>query len=141
IVEQARVTKRRAQEFLGVFIETVFNRGPTEDDRAILSSLCPAVESKLRVARQPNQDSQASSSSSAGTPAEDDGEEDAEDDGEEDAEDDGDEDAEPSAMDKPFIAFYQILLAHIYSRKIKSKTVAERQVGQLLARATSLGIT
>jgi len=33
------------------------------------------------------------------------------------------------------------LAAHIYSRKIKSKTVAERQVGQLVARATSLGIT
>jgi hypothetical protein len=43
-------------------------------------------------------------------------------------------------MDKPFIAFYQILLTHIYSRKIKSKTVIERQVGQLLARATALGI-
>lgn len=137
IVGQVRVTKRHAHEFLGVFIETVFEHGLTENDRAILYSLCPAVESKIRMAPQPNQDSQASSSSSAGTPIEDESEEDVEDD---DDEDDGDEDAEPSARDKPFIAFYQILLAHIYSRKIKSKTVAERQVGQLLARATSLGI-
>ncbi|KAF8939596.1 hypothetical protein BGZ58_009202 [Dissophora ornata] len=133
IVGQVRVTRRHAQEFLGAFIETVFERGLTENDRTIMYSLCPAVKSKIRVTPQPNQDSQASSSSSAGAPAENEGEE--------DAEDDGDEDAEPSAMDKPFIAFYQILLAHIYSRKIKSKTVAERQVGQLVARATSLGIT
>ncbi|KAF8928787.1 hypothetical protein BGZ47_001441, partial [Haplosporangium gracile] len=114
IVGQVCVTKRHTQEFLGAFIETIFERGLTETDRI---------------------------SSSAGTPAEDEGEEDAEDEDEEVAEDDGDEDAEPSAMDKPFIAFYQILLAHIYSRKIKSKAVVERQVGQLLARATFLGIT
>ncbi|KAK3841737.1 MAG: hypothetical protein J3R72DRAFT_491315 [Linnemannia gamsii] len=119
IVGQVRMTKRHAQEFLGEFIETVFERDLTENDRTILNSLCPAVKSKIRVAPQPNQDSQASSSSSAGTPAEDEGEGDAEDDGDEgdDDEDGGDEDggeedAEPSAMDKPFIAFYQILLAH-----------------------------
>ncbi|KAF9551308.1 hypothetical protein EC957_009192 [Mortierella hygrophila] len=122
-----------------------FERGLTEDDRTILSFLCPAVESKICVMPQPHQGSQASSSSPAGTPtgtpAEDEYEGDAEVDGNEDMEDNGDEDAEPSAMDKPIVAFYQILLAHIYSRKIKSKTVAERQVGQLLARATSLDIT
>ncbi|KAF9111643.1 hypothetical protein BGW39_004298, partial [Mortierella sp. 14UC] len=97
IVGQVRTTKRHAQEFLGAFIETVFERGPTEIDRAILYSLCPAVKSKIHVVSQPNQDSQASSSSSAGTPAEDEGEGDAEDDGNEDDgdEDDGDEDAEP----------------------------------------------
>ncbi|KAF8943856.1 hypothetical protein BGZ47_004957 [Haplosporangium gracile] len=133
IVGQVRVTKRHAQEFLGAFIETIFERGLAETDRTIMYSLCPAVESKTRVAPQLNQDSQASSSGSAGTPAENEGEE--------VTENDGDEDAEPSAMDKPFIIFYQILLAHIYSHKIKSKTVAERQVGQLLARATLLGMT
>jgi len=133
IVGQVRATKRHAQEFLGTFIETVFESGLTENDRIILYSLCPVVESKIRMVPQPNQDSQARSSSSAGTPTK------AE--GNKDTEDEGDEDAEPSAMDKPFFAFYQILLAHIYSRKIKFKTVAERQVGQLLTRATSLGIT
>ncbi|KAG0281211.1 hypothetical protein BGZ97_009305, partial [Linnemannia gamsii] len=134
--------------FLGAFIETVFERGPTEIDRTILNSLCPAVKSKIRVAPQPNQDSPVGSSSSADTPAEYEGEGDVEDDGSEDdddeiggGEDGGDEDVEPSAMDKPFIAFYQILLGHIYSGKIKLKTVAERQVSQLLERATSLGIT
>ncbi|KAK5815552.1 hypothetical protein F5H01DRAFT_405658 [Linnemannia elongata] len=149
IVGQVRATKRHAQEFLGTFIETVFESGLTENDRIILYSLCPVVESKIRMVPQPKQDSQARSSSSAGTPTkvegnkdtEDEGDEDAEDEGDEDAENEGDEDAEPSAMDKPFFAFYQILLAHIYSRKIKFKTVAERQVGQLLTRATSLGIT
>ncbi|KAG0046745.1 hypothetical protein BGZ83_008077 [Gryganskiella cystojenkinii] len=67
----------------------------------------------------------------------DEGEEDAEDDDDkddddkdDDDEDDDDKDAEQPARNKPFIAFYQILLAHIYSRKIKSKTFAERQVGQ-----------
>ncbi|KAF8923849.1 hypothetical protein BGZ47_004421, partial [Haplosporangium gracile] len=141
VVGQARVTKRHAQEFLGAFIETIFKRGLTEEDRTILNALCPAVESKIRVSPEPNHDSQASSNSSAGTLAEDGGQEDTQDEGLENAEDGVDEDAEPSAMDKPFIAFYQILLGHIYSRKIKSKTVIERQVGQLLARATSLGIT
>ncbi|OAQ28241.1 hypothetical protein K457DRAFT_590354 [Linnemannia elongata AG-77] len=149
IVGQVRATKRHAQEFLGTFIETLSESGLTENDRIILYSLCPVVESKIRTVPQPNQDSQARSSSSAGTPTkaegnkdtEDEGDEDAEDEDDEDAEDEGNEDAEPSAMDKPFFAFYQILLAHIYSRKIKFKTVAERQVGQLLTRATSLGIT
>ncbi|KAF9533029.1 hypothetical protein EC957_002342, partial [Mortierella hygrophila] len=132
IVEQARVTMRRAQEFFGSFIETIFEHGLTEEDRTILNTLCPAVKSKIRLSPKPQQDSQESSSSSAGTTAEDAGEE--------DLEDDVDEDAEPSAMDKPFIAFYQILLAHIYSPKTKFKTVIERQVEQLLARAASLGI-
>ncbi|KAF8933684.1 hypothetical protein BGZ47_010763, partial [Haplosporangium gracile] len=118
---------------LGAFIEAIFERGLTETDRTILYSLCPVVESKVRMAPQPNQDSQTSSSSCPGTPVEDKGEE--------VAEDDGDEDAESSTMDKSFIVFYQVLSAPIYSRKIKSKTVAGRQVGQLLARATSLGIT
>ncbi|KAG9071286.1 hypothetical protein KI688_005497 [Linnemannia hyalina] len=117
IVEQAR---------------TIFERGQTEEDRTILNTLCPTVKSKIRLSPKPHQDSQESSSSSAGTTAEDAGEE--------DLEDDVDEDAEPSAMDKPFIAFYQILLAHICSPKTKFKTVIERQVGQLLARAASLGI-
>ncbi|KAF9153146.1 hypothetical protein BG015_004007 [Linnemannia schmuckeri] len=131
VIEQA--TKRYAQKFLGAFIETIFKRGSTEEDRAILNTLRPAVESKIRASPEPNQDSQAGSNSAAGTPSENEGLE--------NAEDDVDEDAEPSAMDKPFIAFYQILLGHIYSCKIKSKTVIERQVDQLLARATSLGIT
>ncbi|KAG0298727.1 hypothetical protein BGZ98_000089 [Dissophora globulifera] len=132
-VGQARTTKRQAQEFLGAFIEVVFERGPTEDDRTILSSLCPAVKSKLSVAPRPGQDGEGGSSNSASTPAEDEGEE--------DAEDDSDEDVKPSVMDMPYIAFYQILLAHIYSRKFRSKTVAKQQVSQLLARAASLGVT
>ncbi|KAK3812333.1 MAG: hypothetical protein J3R72DRAFT_462984, partial [Linnemannia gamsii] len=54
IVGQVRMTKRHAQEFLGEFVETVFERGLTENDRTILNSLCPAVKSKIRVAPQPN---------------------------------------------------------------------------------------
>ncbi|KAF8942564.1 hypothetical protein BGZ47_006358 [Haplosporangium gracile] len=141
VVKQVRVTKRHVQEFLGAFIETV---GLTGEDRTILSFLCPAVESKIRVAPQLNQDSQATSSSIASTSTKSDseeGEKDAEDGVDNDTEDAGDEDTEPSAMDKPFIAFYQIVLAHIYSRKIKPKTVIERQVDQLLSRVTTLGIT
>ncbi|KAK3840981.1 MAG: hypothetical protein J3R72DRAFT_446270, partial [Linnemannia gamsii] len=136
-VADFRMTKRHAQEFLGDFIETVFERGLTENDRTILNSCV-----------LPSSPRSASSSSSAGTPAEDEGEGDAEDDGDEDDddedggdEDDGDEDAEPSARDKPFIAFYQIILARFFTRKIKFETIAERQVSQLLERATSLGIT
>ncbi|KAG0007211.1 hypothetical protein BGZ81_005088, partial [Podila clonocystis] len=79
IVGQVRMTKRHAQEFLGTLIEAIFEHGPTEDDRVILNSLCPAVKSKIHVAPPPNQDSQASSSS-AGTLTEDEGEEDAEED-------------------------------------------------------------
>ncbi|KAG0007426.1 hypothetical protein BGZ81_004908, partial [Podila clonocystis] len=79
IVGQVRMTKRHAQEFLGMLIEAVFERGPTEDNRVILNSLCPTVESKIRVAPPPNQDSQASSSST-GTLTEEEGEEDAEED-------------------------------------------------------------
>ncbi|KAG0357217.1 hypothetical protein BGX24_006263, partial [Mortierella sp. AD032] len=124
IVGQVRMTKRHAQEFLGEFIETVFERDLTENDRTILNSLCPAVKSKIRVVPQPNQNSQASSSSSAGTPAEDEGEGDAEDDGM-----------------RMMTTRMMILLARFYTRKIKFKTVAERQVCQLLERATSLGIT
>ncbi|KAF9271363.1 hypothetical protein BGZ68_003763, partial [Mortierella alpina] len=63
------------------------------------------------------------------------------DDQEDENEEEEDEDDEPSSKDQPFIAFYQVLLGHVYTRKIKSKTVAERQVGRLLARATALGIT
>ncbi|CAO3569208.1 unnamed protein product [Mortierella alpina] len=239
VVQQTRVTKRQAQEFLGEFIETVFKHGPTEEDREILSTLCPAVKSKICVSPKPSQGDQSSSNSSVSTLSEGDSHTDAEDesmetaetestesrdsaedesmestedesmesageesmesageesmdsaedyisedlvdqdstnensvdedavsedfldeedvyeeivgendvdeeedDGNDVDEDDDDEDDEPSAVDQPFIAFYQILLGHIYSRKIKSKTVAERQVGQLIARATSLGIT
>ncbi|KAF9302439.1 hypothetical protein BGZ91_009334, partial [Linnemannia elongata] len=43
IVGQVRATKRHAQEFLGTFIETVFESGLTENDRIILYSLCPVV--------------------------------------------------------------------------------------------------
>ncbi|KAF9126355.1 hypothetical protein BGW39_006691 [Mortierella sp. 14UC] len=137
-VGQVRVTKKHAQESLGMSTETVFERSLTKDDRTILSFLSPAVESKIPVGLQPNQDSQTTSSSFAGDSIEDEGEED-----EDEVENGGDEDAEPSAMDKLFIACYQILLAHIYSRKskTKSKTVAERQVDQLIARAAALGTT
>ncbi|KAF9956089.1 hypothetical protein BGZ72_003026 [Mortierella alpina] len=199
VVEQVRVTKRQAQELLGAYIETVTKLGPTEEDRAILSTLCPAVKSRFRASPESGQGDQSSSNSSTGTSTEDESMECArdsadedsvdqgsvdkefvdqgsvdegvpldeefvdqgsvdegvpldedsldevsmdEDDDDEDSDDeDEDEDAEPSAMDKPFLAFYQILLGYIYSRKLKSKTVAERQVGQLIARATSLGIT
>ncbi|KAG0360408.1 hypothetical protein BGX24_005569, partial [Mortierella sp. AD032] len=126
IVEQVRTTKRHTQEFLGSFIETVFKQGLTEDDRAILSYLCPAVKSKIK------DDATISSSSIESAMA--DGDDD-------DDDEESDDDSEPSATDQPFIAFYNILMAHVYSRKIKSKTVAERQVGLLLARATTLGIT
>ncbi|CAO3565510.1 unnamed protein product [Mortierella alpina] len=239
VMDVVHVTKRQAQEFLGEFIETVFKHGPTEEDREILSTLCPAVKSKIRVSPKPSQGDQPSSNSSVSTLSEGDSHTDAEDesmetaetestesrdsaedesmestedesmegageesmesageesmdsaedyisedlvdqdstnensvdedavsedfldeedvyeeivgendvdeeedDGNDVDEDEDDEDDEPSAVDQPFIAFYQILLRHIYSRKIKSKTVAERQVGQLIARATSLGIT
>ncbi|KAF9130429.1 hypothetical protein BGX30_013492 [Mortierella sp. GBA39] len=104
----------------------------TDATTSAARGLCmhPAVESRIRirVMPQPNQGSQATSSSPAGTPTEDEGEE--------NAEDDSDEDAEPFAMDKPFTAFYRILLAHIYCRKIKSKTVTER--GLLESTATQL---
>ncbi|KAF9902009.1 hypothetical protein EC991_005419 [Linnemannia zychae] len=87
------------------------------------------VKPKIRLLLEPNQDPQESSNSSS------------EDAGEEVVENDDDDDTEPSAMDKPIIAFYQILLAHVYSPKTKFKTVIERQVEQLFARAASLGIT
>ncbi|KAG0259713.1 hypothetical protein BGZ95_004607, partial [Linnemannia exigua] len=126
IVEQVRTTKRHTQEFLGSFIETSFKQGLTEDDRAILSYLCPAVKSKIKG------DASISSSSIESVMA--DGDDD-------DDDEESNDDSESSAADQPFIAFYNILMAHVYSRKIKSKTVAERQVGLLLARATTLGIT
>lgn len=127
IVEHARVTKRHAQEFLGAFIEAVFERGVTEDDRSILSSLCPAVESRIRVVSQASSSTYASS---CGTDKETDGS---------DEENNGsdDPDSEPSDADRPFIAFYQSLLAYIYSRKATSR---KGKIGKLLDCATTLGI-
>lgn len=141
IVEHARVTKRHAQEFLGAFIEAVFERGVTEDDRSILSSLCPAVESRIRVVSQASSSTYASS---GGTDKEtDDSDEENNDSDKEnndsDKENNGsdDPDSEPSDAERPFIAFYQSLLAYIYSRKATSR---KGKVGKLLDCATTLGI-
>ncbi|KAG0019442.1 hypothetical protein BGZ80_005807 [Entomortierella chlamydospora] len=130
IVSQVRLTKRHVQEFLESFIETIFKQGLTTDDRVILSFLCPAVESKV------NDDASPSSKSTDKALAKNEGEND----NNEDSSDNGDIDSEPSDADKPFIAFYKILMAYIYSRKMKSKTVAEKKVGRLLARAAALGV-
>lgn len=138
--DQVRVTKRHAQEFLGSYIETAFKCRVMAEDRSIFSNLCPAVQSKIH---EDSNASSSSSSSNSSTEAGDDGEDDDDDeqDGEDEENSEDDADKEPSAVDKPFIAFYQILLSHIYSRKKTGTTVAGRQVDQLLTHAAAIGIT
>lgn len=126
ITRQALITKRDTQEFLGEFIEALFNTGLTTEDRTILSAMCPQVSS-----------SYTSTSNTDGKEEEDEGDDEK---WEDDNDDDDDDDGSKTDPKTPFKQFYSILSAHVYSRKRLPSTVVGRQVQSLISRAAELQV-
>ncbi|KAG0269744.1 hypothetical protein BGZ96_006437, partial [Linnemannia gamsii] len=97
ITNQALSTKRDAQSFIGRYVEAAYDAGLTDDDRSVLSAMCPPVSSAINCDGA-------------------DDEEEVEDNEEEEQQDDDDDD-DSNSTNAPYKQFFQILLAHLYSRK------------------------
>ncbi|KAF8920974.1 hypothetical protein BGZ58_004168, partial [Dissophora ornata] len=123
ITSHALATKRDAQSFLGQYIEAAYDAGLTDDDRSILSAMCPPVSSKIKNCDGP------------------DGEEEVEENKEEEQQDDDDNDDDDSnSTNAPYKQFFQILLAHLYSRKRLPSSVVGHHVTKLFSRAAELRV-
>ncbi|KAF9079563.1 hypothetical protein BGX27_006240, partial [Mortierella sp. AM989] len=122
ITKQTLSTKRDAQSFIGRYIEAAYDSGLTDDDRSVLSARCPPVSSAIK-----NCDGA-------------DDEEEVEDNKDEEQQDDDADDADRNSTDAPYKQFFQILLAHLYSRKRLPSSVVGRQVTKLFSRATELQV-
>ncbi|KAF9384765.1 hypothetical protein BGX21_001218 [Mortierella sp. AD011] len=121
ITKQALATKCDAQSFIGQYIEAAYDAGLTEDDRSILSAMCPPVSSAIK-----NCDGA-------------DDEEEVEDNEEKEQQDDDDDD-DSNSIDNRHKQFFQILLAYLYSRKRLPSSVTGRHVMKLISRAAELQV-
>jgi len=126
ITSQALATKRDAHPLIGQYIEAAYDAGLTDDDRSILSAMCPPVLSAIK-----NCD---------GAEDEEEVEDNKEEEQQQEEDNDDDDDDDSNSRNVPYKKFLQILLAYLYSRKRLPSSVVGRHVTKLFSRAAELQV-
>ncbi|KAF9155992.1 hypothetical protein DFQ26_009512 [Actinomortierella ambigua] len=116
-----------------MYIEAAFNSGFTEEDKSILSTLCPPVTSALKSTIDTSDEMEVEQELGKDDIEEEDEEEDED-------EDENDNNEDTASPDAPYKSFYHILFAYVYNRKRLASTLYGRNVQHLIGRAAELGI-
>ncbi|KAG0256545.1 hypothetical protein BGZ95_005466 [Linnemannia exigua] len=124
ITNQALSIKCDAQSFIGRYVEAACYAGLTDDDRSILSAMCPPVSSAIKNCDSADEEEEVEINKEE----------------EQQDNDDDDDDNNNNSTDAPYRKFFQILLAYLYSRKRLPSTVVGRQVTKLFSRAAELQV-